>query len=91
VVLAAGSALGGMYGVLAMRIRQQAVAPDQRGQVFGASRMLSYGAAPLGAVLGGFALGHIDVRTLFGICAAASLATIIPMMIWLRPTGPPPG
>jgi len=81
--MAAGSVFGGMWTAQAMSVRQRTVARRELGQVGGASRMLSYGATPIGAALGGVAGGLLDTRVVFAVCAAASLITIVPIRRWL--------
>lgn len=84
VAMAAGSAFGGMWSVAATSLRQTSVEPRQRGQVAGVQRLVQYGSAPVGAVLGGASGGHLDPRLLLLGCSATSLCMIVPVRRWLR-------
>jgi MFS family permease len=82
-VVLVGSGFGGMWAVAAMSIRQTAVAPGERGQVAGVNRLVQYGAAPVGAVLGAALAGRLDARVVFAVAAAVTLATVVPVRRWL--------
>ncbi|AXO35398.1 MULTISPECIES: MFS transporter [unclassified Micromonospora] len=82
-VMALGSVFGGMWSVQAMSVRQRTVPGHERGQIAGASRMMSYGATPLGAALGGVAGGLLDTRVIFVLCALTSLVAIVPIRRWM--------
>jgi MFS family permease len=83
VVLALGSAFGGMWAVEAMSIRQRTVPPHERGQIAGVSRLVQYGSAPVGAALGGALSAFTDGRAIFVGSGVAALSTIIPIRVWL--------
>ncbi|QFZ19962.1 MFS transporter [Saccharothrix syringae] len=77
VVVTLGSFVGGMWSVLAMTARQRNSEPRHRGQVAGASRMITYGCAPIGAGLGGVLGEFLEPRAIFLGAAVATLATIL--------------
>ncbi|MEV5349241.1 MFS transporter [Streptomyces achromogenes] len=82
-LMAAGSALGGMWSVEAMSVRQLTVDRTDLGRVSGASRMLTYGMTPVGSALGGVLSLTVDAEALFTVCAALALLAIVPLRLFL--------
>ncbi|MGV9254230.1 MFS transporter [Streptomyces sp. NPDC003697] len=83
VVMAVGSAFGGMWSVESMTVRQLTVRRSDLGRVSGASRMLTYGMTPVGAALGGTIALAVDARVLFAASVVLTLLTIIPIRVYL--------
>jgi predicted MFS family arabinose efflux permease len=82
-LMAAGSALGGMWSVESMSVRQLTVHRTDLGRVSGASRMLTYGMTPVGSALGGMVGLAVDAEALFAVCTALALLAIVPIRLCL--------
>ncbi|MFI0980546.1 MFS transporter [Streptomyces sp. NPDC021093] len=78
-----GSALGGMWSVESMSVRQLTVSRTDLGRVSGASRMLTYGMTPVGAAIGGSVALAVEPGVLFGVSTALALLTIVPIRAYL--------
>ncbi|MFJ8495612.1 MFS transporter [Streptomyces sp. NPDC094038] len=83
VVMAAGSALGGMWSVESMSVRQLIVDRADLGRVSGASRMLTYGMTPVGSAIGGSVALAVGAKTLFVVSTVLTLLTIILIRAYL--------
>ena len=67
--------------VVSQSVRQRLVPPGLLGRVGGASRTLSFGLMPIGAVTAGIAAGHLGLaRTMLGACFLAVLAPVLPAL-----------
>ncbi|MFI6623186.1 MFS transporter [Streptomyces sp. NPDC050528] len=82
-VMTVGSALGGMWSVESMSVRQLTVSRADLGRVSGASRMLTYGMTPVGAAIGGSVAFAVDAQVLFAVSTALTLLTVIPIRAYL--------
>ncbi|CAL9337503.1 MFS transporter [Streptomyces sp. enrichment culture] len=82
-LMAGGSALGGMWSVESMSVRQFTVHRTDLGRVSGASRMLTYGMTPVGSALGGMVGLAVDAGALFAVCSALALLAIVPIRLCL--------
>lgn len=82
-VMTVGGALGGMWSVESMSVRQLTVSRADLGRVSGASRMLTYGMTPVGAAIGGTVALAVDAQVLFGVSTILTLLTIIPIRAYL--------
>ncbi|MFC9686669.1 MFS transporter [Streptomyces sp. NPDC056948] len=82
-VMTVGSALGGMWSVESMSVRQLTVSRADLGRVSGASRMLTYGMTPVGSAIGGTVALAVDAQVLFAVSTALTLLTIIPIRAYL--------
>ncbi|AXG53679.1 arabinose efflux permease family protein [Streptomyces lincolnensis] len=82
-VMTVGSALGGMWSVESMSVRQLTVSRGDLGRVSGASRMLTYGMTPVGAAIGGTVALAVDATTLFAVSTVLTLLTVIPIRVYL--------
>ncbi|MFF9001029.1 MFS transporter [Streptomyces achromogenes] len=82
-LMAVGSALGGMWSVESMSVRQLTVDRTDLGRVSGASRMLTYGMTPVGSALGGVVGLAVDAEALFAVCTALALLAIVPIRLCL--------
>ncbi|CAN5756923.1 MAG: MFS transporter [Euzebyales bacterium] len=76
-----GSVGGIMWGVAVVSLRQRIVPDELLGRVNAAYRLISWGALPLGALIGGLLGEVIGLRPLFGLTAAATLALIVPLRL----------
>ncbi|MCD7444876.1 MFS transporter [Streptomyces lincolnensis] len=82
-VMAVGSALGGMWSVESMSVRQLTVDRGDLGRVSGASRMLTYGMTPVGAAIGGAVALAVDATVLFAVSTVLTLLTVVPIRVYL--------
>ncbi|AZM58214.1 MULTISPECIES: MFS transporter [unclassified Streptomyces] len=87
--VAAGAFLGGMGGTLwtvnARTIAQRLVPDRLQGRYNAASRLLSWGAMPLGAGLVGLLAQVAGSRTAFGVLAVGTLVSLIPFLRVVTP------
>ncbi|WP_448003435.1 MFS transporter [Agromyces bauzanensis] len=78
-VVAAGLVIAGagssVWRILVAVIRQQATPPELLGRVYAASRVISWGALPLGSALAGL------VATLAGVDAALIASSVVAVMV----------
>jgi len=86
VVVVATSGAFGVLNVAALSLRQRLVPQGLLGRVIGASRTLVYGAAALGAVLGGWLAARYGLHAPFVFSGA--VAVVATTAWWLTP--PPP-
>ncbi|OPF83729.1 hypothetical protein VT50_0202705 [Streptomyces antioxidans] len=82
-VMTIGSALGGMWSVESMSVRQLTVSRADLGRVSGASRMLTYGMTPVGSAIGGTVAFAVDAQVLFAVSTTLALLTVIPIRAYL--------
>ena len=75
------SGLGlGVANAQAVTVRQLSIPAAERGRVNAAYRLLSWGALPLGALLGGALLAVLDARTAALVGAAIMAAATLPVL-----------
>ncbi|MFJ1751699.1 MFS transporter [Kitasatospora sp. NPDC088134] len=87
--MTAGSALGGMWGVLTTTIRQRLTPPEIRGAVGGAYRAVIMSAMPTGALLGALLQRLLGTPGTFLLFGAAMVVLAVP--VWRAvPVGGPP-
>lgn len=81
VAVGVASFLGGMTGVMwnvvSVSLSQTLVPPHLLGRVSAASRLLSWGTLPLGALLGGFVGEGVGLRPVFAFAAASTLLLLL--------------
>lgn len=80
-LIAVGSVLGAMWGLVAVSLRQRIVPDAMLGRVTAGNRLLSWGGMPIGAALGGLVAELIGLRPLFALTAAATLSLVIPLRL----------
>jgi MFS family permease len=66
-----------VWVILVSSIRQQVVPGDLLGRVYSASRFISWGIGPLGAMLAGLVAEIWGIRTMFAIGGVASMFTLL--------------
>ncbi|MGC4106317.1 MAG: MFS transporter [Thermomicrobiales bacterium] len=66
------------WAVAANTWQQRNIPEDMRGRVASAYRVLGFGAKAIGAAVGGVAATQLGIPTLYALCAAGTLATIVP-------------
>jgi MFS family permease len=66
-----------IWVILVASIRQQVVPSDLLGRVYSASRFVSWGIGPLGAMMAGLVAEIWGIRTMFSIGALASILTLL--------------
>ncbi|MBW4078312.1 MAG: MFS transporter [Acidobacteria bacterium] len=82
VVVGIGSA---WFGITVIAWRQRSVSPGILGRVTAAFRVMSAGAMPVGAVLGGVVARAFGVRSVFILGAATPLVALTLVMVRFRP------
>jgi MFS family permease len=65
------------WNVVAVSLRQQLTPDDARGRVAGASRLLTWGSMPLGALFGGGVAAAFGLRAPFFVAAAAFVVMLL--------------
>ena len=65
------------WNVVAVSLRQELTPDETRGRVAGASRMLTWGSMPLGALFGGAVASTISLRAPFFAATAAFIAMLL--------------
>jgi hypothetical protein len=96
-VVAAGLVIAGagasVWRILVAVIRQQATPPELLGRVYAASRVISWGALPLGSALAGFIAAIAGVgAALIAASALAILVAVAFVPVWVvRMPRPEPG
>lgn len=84
-VIALGMFLGGfgssVWRVIVATLRQQLTPDDLLGQVYTASRFLSWGVTPLGALLAGFIAATFGVRAVFGVAGVVAVI-LVGLFLW---------
>ncbi len=87
-VIVAGVVFAGagstVWRVIVAVIRQQAIPLPLLGRVYSASRVISWGALPLGSALAAVAVEFLDIRTVFIIASAAASAICVWFAFRLR-------
>jgi MFS family permease len=66
-----------LYNVSTVAFRQRVIPASHLGRVTASYRLLSFGALPLGAVLGGLIASQLGVRAVFPIAAAIAMLTAL--------------
>lgn len=96
-IVAAGLVIAGagssVWRILVAVIRQQATPPELLGRVYAASRVISWGALPLGSALAGLLAAVADVgAALIAASAAAVIVAVAFVPVWVaRMPRPEPG
>jgi predicted MFS family arabinose efflux permease len=75
-----GSITGIWWNIISISLRQRIVPDEMLGRVNAAYRVISWGAMPVGAVLGGLLGELVGLRPLFAATALGTLALLIPML-----------
>jgi MFS family permease len=90
-VVAVGAAMflagvgSSIWVILVATLRQRLVPDDLLGRVYSASRMISWGVGPLGALLAGLAADIWGIRAVFALCAAGSTLLLVLFLAVIRP------
>ncbi len=66
-----------LWNVVAVSLRQELTPDETRGRVAGASRMLTWGSMPLGALFGGAVASAVSLRAPFFVAAAAFMVMLL--------------
>jgi MFS family permease len=66
-----------LWNVVSVSLRQTLTPDHLRGRVAGASRLVTWGAQPVGAVLGGVAASWLGLRAPFFVAAAGLALTFL--------------
>jgi len=74
-----------IWVILVASIRQRLVPGDLLGRVYGASRFMSWGIGPVGALLAGFVAELWDIRTMFAIGGIASIGLLLLFLSLIPP------
>jgi MFS family permease len=77
VAFAAIGAVSCLYNVTTVAFRQRVIPASHLGRVTASYRLLSFGALPLGAALGGLIASQLGVRAVFPIAAAIAMLTAL--------------
>jgi MFS family permease len=80
VLIVTGSVTGIWWNIISISLRQRIVPSQMLGRVNAAYRVLSWGAMPVGAALGGLLGEAIGLRPLFAVTALGTLALLVPML-----------
>jgi MFS family permease len=73
-----------VWVVLVASIRQRLTPDALLGRVYSASRVISWGALPLGATAAGIAAEFVGIRTVFGFGAIVSIGLIVAFLALVR-------
>jgi MFS family permease len=79
-LIVTGSVTGIWWNIISTSLRQRIVPSRMLGRVNAAYRVLSWGAMPVGAALGGLLGEAIGLRPLFAVTALGTLALLVPML-----------
>jgi MFS family permease len=71
--------------IIVSSIRQRLVPGDLLGRVYSASRFVSWGIGPIGALLAGFVAELWGIRTMFAIGGVVSIALLLLFLILISP------
>jgi MFS family permease len=82
VLMFTGSMLGMTFAIKVISTRQRRVDPTVRGRVNAVFQTIGGGTAPLGALVGGIALTHLDFRTTFTATAVVVAVTVTLARPW---------
>jgi MFS family permease len=80
VLMVTGSVTGIWWNIISISLRQRIVPDQMLGRVNAAYRVLSWGAMPVGAALGGVLGEVVGLQPLFAVTALGTLALLIPML-----------
>lgn len=81
VILAIVGIVSGPLNPLIMTVFQEQTPADMRGRVFGLESALSWVTLPLGMVIAGVTLDHVDLRATLTMIAAGYLAVSISLLL----------
>jgi MFS family permease len=79
-LMVTGSVTGIWWNIISISLRQRIVPDQMLGRVNAAYRVLSWGAMPVGAALGGVLGQVVGLQPLFAVTALGTLALLIPML-----------
>jgi MFS family permease len=79
-----GEVGGPIWGIAVMSLQQRSVPDELRGRVSAAYRVIGFGAAAVGPLLGGLTLALVGSRAAFVIFAGAVALTFVPFILVLR-------
>ncbi|HEX2991865.1 MAG TPA: MFS transporter, partial [Anaerolineales bacterium] len=74
-----------VWVILVASIRQKLVPGNLLGRVYSASRFVSWGIGPIGALLAGFIAELWGIRTMFAIGGIASILLLVFFLRWISP------
>jgi MFS family permease len=74
-----------VWVILVSSIRQRLVPGDLLGRVYSASRFISWGIGPIGAMLAGFVAELWGIRTMFAIGGAVSIGLLLLFLSLISP------
>lgn len=74
-----------VWVILVASIRQRLVPGDLLGRVYSASRFVSWGIGPIGALLAGFVAEVWGIQTMFAIGGVASIGLLVLFLSWISP------
>jgi hypothetical protein len=74
-----------VWVILVASIRQRLVPGELLGRVYSASRFISWGIGPIGAMLAGFVAEIWGIRTMFAIGGVVSIGLFVLFLSLIRP------
>ncbi|MFJ3446416.1 MFS transporter [Streptomyces sp. NPDC086081] len=82
--MTAGSAVGTLFGVKVISMRQRSVPNELLGRVNSAFQFVGIGSAPLGATVGGLMASMVGMRPVFLCLSAVAALTVVLLRPWHR-------
>ncbi|MFJ6722543.1 MFS transporter [Streptomyces sp. NPDC091259] len=83
-LMTAGSAVGTLFGVKVISMRQRSVSNELLGRVNSAFQFVGIGSAPLGATFGGLLASMVGIRPVFLLLSAVAALTVLLLRPWRR-------
>ncbi|WP_405623520.1 MFS transporter [Streptomyces sp. NBC_00076] len=83
-LMTAGSAVGTLFGVKVISMRQRSVPNDLLGRVNSAFQVVGIGSAPLGAIVGGLVASMVGIRPVFLCLGAFAAFTVVLLRPWRK-------